>query len=69
VVHEQGRPHFPPGTPAAYQKLAETCWSQGKHQRLEFDEIVRQLQVIQLIIQMLIILIRLMKGFCRLLII
>jgi hypothetical protein len=45
VVHEQGRPQFPPGTPAAYQQLAESCWAQGKHQRPDFDEIVRQLQV------------------------
>ncbi|KAF6260015.1 kinase-like domain-containing protein [Scenedesmus sp. NREL 46B-D3] len=41
-----GPPQFPPGTPAAYQQLAEACWAQGKHQRPEFDEIVRQLQAL-----------------------
>ncbi|WIA40005.1 hypothetical protein OEZ86_013431 [Tetradesmus obliquus] len=46
VVHEQGRPQFPRGTPPAYQQLAEACWAQGKHQRPEFDEVVRQLQAL-----------------------
>jgi hypothetical protein len=44
VVKGGLRPKMPPGTPAAFDELAKSCWQADPKQRPKFDEVVRALR-------------------------